>query len=271
MTFDPSKLSAEERMKLKENIAALRSRFALFTRQDNLQVGDIVSWKPGLTNRRYPVPGTAGIVTRVFPVPVYDESKTDAGSPYFREALTVSIGVIDKDGDFTEFTYDGQRLQRMLPSELTGKNAGIVCDGCGAEEFTGARYHCCECDDFDLCAKCHDAGAEPGDHSRHHKMTLVEPCSATLLQERLAAMQENTCFQPGDLVQWKHGLKNKRLPEVDQMGVVVEVLPTPVTDSDKGASGSYFLEPLDLRIGIVDDDGDFTIFHYDSRRFRKVM
>ena len=115
MAFDPQELSTEERTKLKENIAQLREKFSLYTRKDDLQVGDIVFWKPGLTNRRFPRPGTAGIITRVFPVPVKDTSRTEAGSPYFNEDLTVAVGILDNDGDFVEFTYDGQRLQRVDP------------------------------------------------------------------------------------------------------------------------------------------------------------
>ena len=57
MAFDPQELSTEERTKLKENIAQLREKFSLYTRKDDLQVGDIVFWKPGLTNRRFPRPG----------------------------------------------------------------------------------------------------------------------------------------------------------------------------------------------------------------------
>ena len=271
MAFDPQELSTEERTKLKENIAQLREKFSLYTRKDDLQVGDIVFWKPGLTNRRFPRPGTAGIITRVFPVPVKDTSRTEAGSPYFNEDLTVAVGILDNDGDFVEFTYDGQRLQRVDPSQVVGKHSGFACDGCGAQDFTGIRFHCRECDDFDLCAKCHESGATPGSHETSHEMDAIEPCSPELLRERLASFQEQSCFQPGDLVQWKPGLKNKRMPHKDELAIVVEVLPSPITDSDKGSSGSYFLEPLDVRLGIVDDDGDFVIFYYDSRRFTKAM
>ena len=102
-------------------------------------------------------------------------------------------------------------------------------------------------------------------------MVTIEPCTAAVLKERLTIFSETTCFQPGDLVQWKAGMKNKRLPAADQLAVVVETLPVPVTDEDKGSSGSYFLEPLDIKLGMIDDDGDFVIFHYDSRRFHKVM
>jgi len=270
-SFDVSKLSFEEKQKLKDVITDLRKKHELFTRGDTFKVGDIVSWKPGLRNRRYPRPGTAGIVTRIFPVPVKDASKTEAGSPYFNEDLDVSIGVIDGDGDFVEFTYDSKRLQIIQPGELLGKQVGIICDGCKAEEFTGVRFRCTVCDNFDLCPECQAKGAEPADHKHDHKMIPIEACTEAVLKDRLETFMQTTCFVPGDIVRWKPGMKNKRLPEMDQFAVVVEVLPVPVTDEDKSVSGSYFMEPLDLKLGMVDSDGDFIIFHYDSRRFMKAM
>jgi len=271
MAFNPDTLSLEERAKLRENIADLRKKFALFMRKDALQVGDVVTWKPGLTNRRYPRPGTAGIVTRVFPVPVKDNSKNEAGSPYFNEELTVCVGVIDMEGDFVEFSYDGRRLERADPSRLLPKHFGFACDGCDAKDFSGVRFHCTECKDFDLCPRCHNERFSTRQHSPDHKMTAIEPSSATVLTERLRSFLAVECFQPGDLVQWKPGMKNKRLPAVGQLGVVLEMLPVPITDDEKSASGSYFLEPLDMKVGFIDDDGDFIVFHYDSRRFMKAF
>ena len=271
MTFDPSKLSHEEKAKLQENIADLQKKFALFLRKDELNVGDLVTWKPGLTNRRFPRPGTAGIVTRKFSVPLKDSSKNEAGSPYFNEDLTVCVGVLDNDGDFVEFTYDGQRMERADPSAIAGKHKGFACDSCHASDFGGIRFHCTECEDFDLCARCHANGAAPRSHEASHKMLAIEPPSGDILRERLTSLLAQECFQPGDLVQWKAGLKNKRLPKQDQLGVVVEMLPAPVTDEDKSSGGSYFMEPLDMKVGLIDEDGDFVIFHYDSRRFTKAV
>jgi len=271
MSFDPSKLSLEEQNKLKDNIADLRKKLALYTRGDKFEVGDIVTFKKGLQNRRYPRPGSAGIVTRILPVPIFDSTKTEAGSPYFNEQLDICVGLIDLDGDFIEFTFDSKRLERVSGDQITGKHFNVVCDGCRKEEFTGIRFHCTECSDFDLCPQCQAEGAEPGNHSSNHKMIAIEPSTEPVLRERLKSLLEINCFQPGDIVQWKSGLKNKRLPEADQFAVVVEMLPVPVTDEDKSAAGSCFLEPLDMKLGIIDDDGDFLVFHYDSRRFTKAM
>ena len=72
---------------------------------------------------------------------------------------------------------------------------------------------------------------------------------------------------PGMLVVWKPGLKNKKRPKVDEPMVVLSILDTPVYANDEGPGSTYFREPLDLIGGILDSDGDFTIFHFDRRRF----
>ena len=79
-------------------------------------------------------------------------------------------------------------------------------------------------------------------------------------------------LSPGQIVRWKKGLKNRRFPRYDEPAVVVEILSKPVFDEEqKGAGSSYFQEPLELRLGILDpEDGDFVIFHFDRRRFEPI-
>jgi len=107
---------------------------------------------------------------------------------------------------------------------------------------------------------------------KRQRTTVVNISSLTsqlkVMYEKYTVPQEK--FQPGDLIVWKQGLKNKKLPEEDTPVIVVEVLEDIIFDETKGSSGtSYFREPLDLKVGSIDDDGDFVIFHYDSKRFEK--
>jgi hypothetical protein len=75
-------------------------------------------------------------------------------------------------------------------------------------------------------------------------------------------------FKPGDLVIWKQGLRNKAKPAFNEPAIIMQILETPLRDEDKQDSGTpYFNEPLDLVLGLIDEEGDFTIFHYDKRRF----
>ncbi len=73
-------------------------------------------------------------------------------------------------------------------------------------------------------------------------------------------------FERGDIVRWKKMLKNKRLPHKNQPAVVVEVLDNPIHD-DFNSATPYFREPLDIALGMIDEDDEFMVFHYDSRRF----
>jgi hypothetical protein len=75
-------------------------------------------------------------------------------------------------------------------------------------------------------------------------------------------------FKSGDLVVWKKGLRNKARPSPTEPAIVMQILEAPLRDKDKQDSGTpYFNEPLDLVLGLIDDDGDFALFHYDKRRF----
>jgi hypothetical protein len=73
--------------------------------------GDIVCWKDGLKNRKRPAYGEPAIVIEVLKEPVF-EGTDDAGSPYFREPLTLVLGLLNGD-DFLIFHYDGRRFEPM--------------------------------------------------------------------------------------------------------------------------------------------------------------
>ncbi|MBL7785117.1 MAG: hypothetical protein JNM36_04380 [Chitinophagales bacterium] len=73
-------------------------------------------------------------------------------------------------------------------------------------------------------------------------------------------------LKPGDIVVWKQGMKNKARPAEKEPAVVVEVLKEPIYDTESGAGTPYFHEPLNIALGLIDDDGDFLVFYYDSRR-----
>lgn len=90
---------------------------------------------------------------------------------------------------------------------------------------------------------------------------------ADLLRRRYKLFLEKHEFVPGQLVKWKEGLKNKRRPGYGEPAIVIKVLPEPILDKSGDAGSPYFREPLDLLLGVIDEDGDFIIFHYDKRRF----
>lgn len=90
------------------------------------------------------------------------------------------------------------------------------------------------------------------------------------LQRRLA-MQPPRGFEPGHIVRWKSGLKNRQLPAYGEHAIVMEVLDPPVFDPSPQLRGSnLFREPLSLAVGMHDAEGDFLVFHLDGRRFEVV-
>lgn len=91
-------------------------------------------------------------------------------------------------------------------------------------------------------------------------------------RERLTAafekLMEKNNFKPGDIVDWKPGMKNKA---TYGPFVVVEVLDSPIFDGENSAGSPYFREPLDIILGKVADDRERFVTHfYDSRRMEVI-
>lgn len=73
-------------------------------------MGDVITWKDGLRNKRFPQYGEVAVVSRVMEEPVFD-SVENGGSIYFREPLDVVVAIIDSDGDLVELHLDSRRLR----------------------------------------------------------------------------------------------------------------------------------------------------------------
>lgn len=73
-------------------------------------------------------------------------------------------------------------------------------------------------------------------------------------------------FAVGQIVKWKENLKNRKLPYKNQPAIVVSILDEPVISTNEESGSPYFLETLDIILGIIVDD-TFLTFYYDSRRF----
>lgn len=87
------------------------------------------------------------------------------------------------------------------------------------------------------------------------------------LYQRLTNGREKT-LRVGMLAMWKPGLKNRRFPAYGQPAIVVELLDPPLLDHEEEAGMTYYREPLDMQMGILHRDGDFLVYHFDSRRFQ---
>ena len=87
------------------------------------------------------------------------------------------------------------------------------------------------------------------------------------LEKHYGKYTQSHTFAPGQLVAWKKGLKNRRRPTIGEPAIVIEVLNSPILDVEADPGLPYFREPLDIILGVIDEDGDFLRYHFDSRRF----
>lgn len=69
-------------------------------------------------------------------------------------------------------------------------------------------------------------------------------------------------FEAGQLVQFKKGFQNGKYAGPF---VVTEILDEPIIAGDNYCHAD-FRRPLDMVAGVIDSDGDFLEFHFDSRR-----
>jgi len=86
------------------------------------------------------------------------------------------------------------------------------------------------------------------------------------LHKRLNSGNEKA-LKAGVLVQWKPGLRNRKTPDYGNPAIIVDVLEAPLVNMESKMYTPYFREPLDIIIGVLDDDGDFLLWYVDSRRF----
>jgi hypothetical protein len=88
-----------------------------------------------------------------------------------------------------------------------------------------------------------------------------------LLKAACEKFLQQESFEVGQIVKWKKGLKNKKLPHQNQPAIVVGLLDEPVIDRDGESGSPYFLEKLNIILGIISDDDTFLTFYYDRSRF----
>ncbi len=99
---------------------------------------------------------------------------------------------------------------------------------------------------------------ENKNYDEAHLDQLKAACNSFLKKES---------FEVGQIVKWKKDLKNRRLPYTNQPAIVISILDEPVISKENESGSPYFLETLDIILGIITDEGTFLTFYYDSRRF----
>jgi len=54
-----------------------------------------------------------------------------------------------------------------------GLHKGVTCDGCNMRNFSGIRYKCLLCYDYDLCHNCAVSGVTTKEHEENHPMQQI--------------------------------------------------------------------------------------------------
>lgn len=98
-------------------------------------------------------------------------------------------------------------------------------------------------------------------------MTKDDDSAIQVLKRSYEMYISNESLSTGDVVSWKPGMRNRTLPNYRQPAIVIEKLQYPIFDESQNAGSQYFHEPLDLRVGFLDDNNQFVTYFYDSRRF----
>jgi hypothetical protein len=99
---------------------------------------------------------------------------------------------------------------------------------------------------------------EENNYGEEYIAQLKSVCKSFLKKESL---------EVGQIVKWKENLKNRKLPHKNQPAIVVELLNIPIISTDNESGSPYFLETLDIILGVIVENGTFLTFYYDSRRF----
>jgi hypothetical protein len=80
---------------------------------------------------------------------------------------------------------------------------------------------------------------------------------------------EELQLKPGDLAEYKPGMRATKSPEYGEHCVVAEVLEASREIFEQMPSGSsYYRSPVTLKFGVKDEDGDLVFYHGDLKRFR---
>jgi hypothetical protein len=103
--------------------------------------------------------------------------------------------------------------------------------------------------------------------SRAKETSLDVPKLIEALRDSHKRLSVNHDFKVGDLVRWKPGLRNRKYPAADEPGIVLKILDAPVIDANEKPYSSFYREPLDIILGLIDEEGDLIAFHFDKRRF----
>ncbi len=93
-----------------EFLQILEEKAKLLLSKEPFYPGDVVKWKKGLRNKKYPEEVQPAYVIQELVKPMTRTEKIP-GSPYFQEPLDLELAILDQDGDLVTFYYDSRRFK----------------------------------------------------------------------------------------------------------------------------------------------------------------
>ena len=93
------------------DLSLLKQKFLTFLAEpQKFERGDIVRWKKGLKNKKYPKDDQLAMVIEELSEPIVQDTR-DSGNPYYREPLDLILALLDEDSELVIFHYDKRRFE----------------------------------------------------------------------------------------------------------------------------------------------------------------
>lgn len=102
------------------------------------------------------------------------------------------------------------------------------------------------------------------------KPKLILENEIEVLKGALASFQKKHNFHVGMIVRQKQGCCYINTPSDNRIGIIVEILDSPVFETEQSSASTYFRRPCDMILGYRVLDGEFCLLHVDSRAFEPV-
>lgn len=106
---------------------------------------------------------------------------------------------------------------------------------------------------------------ERRDEEYEYEQQLSKPEYSNFLKRAFDVYSAEEDFQPGDLVQWKEFMKNKRFPAVGAPAIFIGTIADAKTHDSDGDS----VEVENVMLGFLDGDMMFRTFPFAGARFTR--
>lgn len=90
-----------------ERAVSVQAKYDVLAQKHTFTPGQMVQWKPGACNRKFPMYGEPVVVVEILATPL--PAKEDTGSPYIADELDAKVGMI-RGGEYLEYLLCSRRL-----------------------------------------------------------------------------------------------------------------------------------------------------------------